>query len=155
MCPYKYPYGLYKYAQKILIVDLDDKYLLNWLQDTHKFEIMSYLTNLEYFVYDEFNSFLQHLITMFQFSRYSKITEQVVELKAKVFGMAHGKVLVCASTSLGVITDLFSFNSHTKSEWKAQLLFSIRSALKRDYFDKFISIHNYLDQVKELDSSDM
>ena len=155
ICPYKYPYGLYKYAQNILIVNLDDKYLLNWLQDTHKFEIMSYLTDLEYFVYDEFNSFLQYLITMFQFSRYSKITEQVVELKAKVFGMAHGKVLVCKSTSLGVITDLFSFNSHTKSEWKSQLFFSIRSALKRDYFDKFISIHSYLDQVKELDSFDI
>ena len=59
ICPYKYPYGLYKYTQNILIVDLDDKYLINWLQDTLKFEIMSYLTDLEYFVYDEFNSFLQ------------------------------------------------------------------------------------------------
>ena len=56
ICPYNYPYGLYKYAQNILIVDLDDKYLMNWLQDTHKFEIMSYLTDLEYFVYDEFSS---------------------------------------------------------------------------------------------------
>ena len=153
--PHKYPYGLYKYAQNILIVDLDDKFLLNWLQNVHRFEIMSYLTDLEYFIYDEFNSFLQYPITMFQFSRYSKLTDQVVELKAKVFGMAHGKVLVSASTSLGISTDLFRFNSHTKLEWKSQLFFSVRSALKRDYFDKFIAIHSYLDQAKYLDSIDI
>ena len=116
---------------------------------------MSYLTDLEYFIYDEFNSFLQYPITMFQFSRYSSLSDQVVELKAKVFGMAHGKVLINASTSLGIITDMFSFNSHTKSEWKSQLFFSVRSALKRDYFDKFIAIHSFLDQAKDLASIDI
>ena len=38
ICPYKYPYGLYKYAQNILILDLDDKILINWLKNYENLE---------------------------------------------------------------------------------------------------------------------
>ena len=99
--------------KNILIVDLDDKYLLNWLQDTHKFEIMSYLTVLEYFVYDEFNSFLQYPITLFQLSRYSKITEQVVELKYLVWLMAK---FLYACLPLLVLLLICSVLTHTQNQ---------------------------------------
>ena len=146
VCPHRYPYGLYKFAQNILIVDLDDEYLIDWLQDTHsvyKFQIFSYLTDLEYYIYDEFSSLIHYPITMFQFSRYTRVTDQVVELKAKIFGMAQGKVLVTASTSLAEISETFTFNSSTRAEWKAQLFFAVRTALKRDYFQQ-IHLHSQL-----------
>ena len=112
---------------------------------------MSFLSNLEYYLYEEFHIFLSYPITMFQFVRYTRTTENAIELKAKVFGMAHGRVLVSASTSLGDVNCHFKIDESTKNDWKSQLFFTVYSALKRDYFDKFIAIHSYFDQFKSID----
>ena len=77
ICPWKYPYELYKYTQNILIVDLDDKILVNCLKHSDILELMSCLTNLEYYIYDKFHTFLSFPITMFQFVRYSKMSESI------------------------------------------------------------------------------
>ena len=61
---------------------------------------MSFLSDLEYYLYEEFHTDLSYPITMFQFVRYTKTTENAIELKVKVFGMALGRVLISASTSL-------------------------------------------------------
>ena len=82
ICPYKDPYGLYKYAQNLLIVDLDDILLTDWLQESRNLELMSFLSDLEYFVYDEFHSFLSYPITIVHFVRYSQMSDFAVELKA-------------------------------------------------------------------------
>ena len=125
ICPFKHPYGLYKYAQNILILDLDDQVLINWLQNCENLEVTSFLSNLEYFLYNEFHTFLSYPITMFQFVRYSKTNENAIELKAKVFGMAHGKVLISATTSLGDINCHFKIDNSTKDSWKSQLFFAV------------------------------
>ena len=46
---------------------------------------MSFLTDLEYFVCDEFHSFLSFPITIFQFAMYGQMNDFAVELKE--FGM--------------------------------------------------------------------
>ena len=112
---------------------------------------MSFLSDLEYFLYEEFHTFLSYPITMFQFIRYNKFTENAIELKAKVFGMGHGKVLISAVTSLGDISPQFKIDQSTKETWKSQLFFAVHAALKRDYYDKFIAIESYLDQFKSID----
>ena len=139
----------------MLIVDLDDILLTDWLQESKNLELMSFLFDLEYFVYDEFHSFLSFPITIFHFVRYSQMSDFAVELKAKVFGMAHNKVLISASVSLGDINKLFKIDQNTKTEWKSQLFFVVHSAMKRDYFDKFIAIHSYLDNFKEFETFDL
>ena len=155
VCPYRYPYGLYKYAQNLLIVDLDDILLTDWLQESRNLELMPFLSDREYFVYDEFHSFLSYPITIFHFVRYSQMTDFTIELKAKVFGMAHNKVLISVSVSLGDINNLFKIYQNTKTEWKSQCFFAVHSAMKRDYFDKFLAIHSYLDNFKEFESFDL
>ena len=112
---------------------------------------MSFLSDLEYYVYDEFKTFLSYPLTMFQFVRYIKGVENVIELKTKVFGIAHGRVLISASTSLGDIYCHFNLDNSSKNRMKSQLFFAVCSALKRDYFDKFLAIHSYLDQFKYID----
>ena len=42
----------------MLIVYLDDILLTDWLQESRNLELMSFLSDLEYFVYDEFHSLL-------------------------------------------------------------------------------------------------
>ena len=69
--------------------------------------------------------------------------------------MAHNKVLISASVSLGDINKLFKIDQNTKTEWKSQLFFAVCSATKRDYFDEFLAIHSYLDNFKEFDTFDL
>ena len=148
LCPKNYPIGLYKFAQNILIVDLDDPVLLSWLQEQEisNLGLFSYLSDLEYLVYEEFHSFLHYPIVMFNFKRFARS----IDLKVKVFGMGHGVVPVTSTTTLTnvQITDIDS-DTDTKSNWKNQIFFSVRCALKRDYFDAFVSIHTFLDSMKE------
>ena len=155
ICPYKYPYSLYKYVQNMLIVDSDDILLTDWLQESRNLELISFLSDLEYFVHDEFHSFLSYPMTIFYFVRYSKMSDFAVELKAKVFGLAHNKVLISASVSLGDINKLFKIDQNTKTEWKSQLFFAVLSAMKIVYFDKFLTIHSYLDNFKEFETFDL
>ena len=88
---------------------------------------------------------------MFQFIRYTDFLENAIELKVKVFGMAHGKVLISAITSLGDISPQFKIDQSCKETWKSQLFFAVHAALKKDYYDKFIAIESYLDKFKSID----
>ena len=54
-------------------VDLDDIELLNWLQKDSNLGLFSYLSDLEYMVWNEFNTFLHYPIVIFNFVRYTKI----------------------------------------------------------------------------------
>ena len=67
ICPKNYPVGLYKHAQNILIADLVDPGLINWLQEDFNSSLFSYLSDLEYIVYHEFNTFLHYPIVYVQF----------------------------------------------------------------------------------------
>ena len=97
-------------------------------------KIMSFLLDLEYFLYDEFHTILSYPITMFQFVRYSKLTENAIELKAKVFGMGHGKVLISATTSLGEISPHFKIDNSTKYTWKSPAFLCCTSSLEKGLF---------------------
>ena len=148
ICPYKYPYGIFHNTQNILLADLEDPELLHWLQDESNLGLFSFLSDLEWYVCNEFNNFLKYPIVMFYFKRFSKsFTLSGIDVKAKVFGMGHGIVPVKATTTLGDI-QTFRNDPDTKDIWKKQLFFSIRCALKGDYFDKFLGIHDYLDTFK-------
>ena len=92
-------------------------------------------------VYEEFHSFLHFPIVMFQFKRFANS----IDLRVKVFGMAHGVMPVTAITTL---SNVHQFDIDSKTAWKNQIFFSIRSALKREYFDKFITVHTSLDSFK-------
>ena len=145
ICPHHYPYGLYRFAQNILVADLHDIYLLKWLQEDFNLGLFSYLSDLEYMVYEEFHSFLHFPIVMFHFKRFSKS----IDLRVKIFGMAHGVMPVTATTTLSNVhqSDIDS-DIDTKTTWRNQIFFSIRSALKREYFDKFITVYTSLDTFK-------
>ena len=148
ICPYRYPYGLYNSTQNILLADLEDPKLLHWLQNDSHLGLFSFLSDLEWYVYNEFNTFLKYPIVMFYFKRYSKSFTSGIDVKAKVFGMGHGIVPVKATTTLGEV-HTFKNDPDTKDIWNKQLFFSIRCALKSDYFEKFLAIHDYLDTFKE------
>ena len=143
-CPHNYPYGLYRFAQNILVVDQDDPILLNWLQENSTLGLLAYLSDLEYMVFNEFNTFLYYPIVMFNFRRFSKS----IDLKVKVFGMGHGVAPVTATVTLTNVhnADIDS-DSDIKDLWKSQIFFAVRCALKRDYFDAFLSIHSHLDSL--------
>ena len=145
ICPKNYPYGLYRFAQNILVADLDDPGLVQWLQKDTNLGLFSYLSHLQYLVYDEFHMFLHYPIVMFNFKRFSKS----IDLKVKVFGMGHGAVPVISTTTLANVqqTDIDS-DIDTRNTWRNQIFFSIRCALKCDYFDAFLSIHTHLDSLK-------
>ena len=145
ICPHHYPFGLYRFAQNILVADLHDIPLLKWLQEDFNLGLFSYLSDLEYMVYEEFHSFLHYPIVMFQFKRFSGS----IDLRVKTFGMAHGVMPVTCTTTLSNIhqSDIDS-DIDTKTTWRNQIFFSIRSALKREYFDKFITVHTHLDTFK-------
>ena len=63
--------------------------------------------------------------------------------------MGHGVMPVTATTTLANV-QLVDFDSDidTKTTWKNQIFFSIRCALKHEYFDKFITVHTFLDTFK-------
>ena len=147
ICPRNYPFGLYRFAQNILIVDLDDPILLNWLQEQEisNLGLYSYLSDLEYLIYDEFHKILHFPIVMFNFKRFSSSIDLIV----KVFGMGHGVVPVTSMTTLTnvQITDIDS-DLDTRNSWRKQIFLSVRCALKREYFDKFVTIHTLLDSFK-------
>ena len=142
ICPKNYPIGLYKFAQNILVVDQDDPSLLQWLQKDSTLGLLAYLSDLKYMIYNEFHTFLHYPIVMYKFKRFSKS----IDLKVKVFGMGHGIAPVSATVTLANVqnTDIDS-DIDTKNNWKNQIFFSVRCALKRDYFDAFVSIHTFLD----------
>ena len=147
ICPKNYPFGLFRYAQNILIVDLEDPILLNWLQEQEitNLGLFSYLSDLEYLVYEEFHSYLHHPIVMFHFRRYARSIDLII----KVFGMGHGVVPVTSTTTLtNVQTADIDSDIDTRNNWKNQIFFSVRCALKHDYFDAFVSIHTFLDSMK-------
>ena len=152
VCPKRYPFGLHRFVQNILIVDRDDLPLLELIQSIDNFGIMSYLSDLEYYVYDEFHTLLLYPITMFKFTRYSKRTDYAIELSVKVIGLANKKVPVTANILLGDVNGPFTFDECTRLEWKRQIFFLVCTAIARDYFDKFLTIHNYLDLKKEYDN---
>ena len=79
---------------------------------------------------------------MFNFKRFPKS----IDLRVKVFGMAHGVAPVTSTVTLSHVehTDIDN-DSDIKNLWKSKIFFSIRLALKKDYFDAFLSIHSYLD----------
>ena len=145
ICPHHYPYDLYRFAQNILVADLYDIYLLQWLQEDFNLGLFSYLLDLEYMVYEEFHPILHYPIVMFHFKRISKS----IDLRVKIFGMAHGVMPVTATTTLTNVhqSDIDS-DIDTKTTWRNQIFFSIRCALKREYFDKFITVHTFLDTFK-------
>ena len=147
ICPYRYPYGLYNSTQNILLADLEDPELLHCLQSESYLGLFSFLSDLEWYVYNEFNTFLKYPIVMFYFKRYTKSFTSGIDIRAKVFGMGHGIVPIEASTTLGEI-HTFKNDPDIKDTWMKQLFFSIRCALKNDYFDKFLTIHAYLDTFK-------
>ena len=149
ICTKNYPYGLYQFAQNILVADLEDPELLQWLQQDSNLGLFSYLSDLEYLVYEEFHMFLWYPIVMFHFKRYSKTVTSGIDLRVKVFGLGHGVVPVTAITTISNVqhTDIDS-DLDTRNTWRNQIFFSIRCALKRDYFDSFVSIHNFLDSFK-------
>ena len=129
------------------MADLDDMDLMTWLQkDTH-LPLLSFLLDLEYHVYDEFNKYIKYPIVVYHFQRYSKLSFSGVDLKVKVFGMAHGVAPMTACTSFGDVCN-FEFDQDTRTSWTKQLFFAIRCSLKKEYFDKFINIHDYLDSFK-------
>ena len=147
VCTKNYPYGLHFSAQNILVADLDDPDLLVWLQKDSNLPLFSYLSDLEYLVYDEFHMFLWYPIVMFHFKRYSKTTSSGIDLRVKVIGLGHGVVPVTATTTLANVQQTV-IDSDTRDTWRMQIFFAIRCALKRDYFDTFISIHSTLDSFK-------
>ena len=123
-------------------MDQDDPSLLQWLQQDSTLGILAYLSDLEYMVYDEFHSFLHYPIVMFNFKRFLKS----IDIQVKVFGMGHGVTPVTATVTLSHVQHVdIDNNPDIKDLWKSQIFFSIRCALKRDYFDAFLSIHSYLD----------
>ena len=63
--------------------------------------------------------------------------------------MGHGVVPVTAMTTLTnvQITDIDS-DLDTRNNWRKQIFFSVRCALKHEYFDKFVTIHTLLDSFK-------
>ena len=145
ICPHNYPIGLYKFAQNILVADLEDIDLLRWLQDDSNLGLFSYLSDLEYFVYEEFHTFLHNPIVMYKFRKFLNY----IDLRVKVFGMGHGVVPVTATVTLSNVLEFDSdIDSDIKHTWKSQIFFAIRCALKRDYFDSFVSIHSHLDSLK-------
>ena len=96
-------------------------------------------------VFDEFNMFLHYPIVIFNFKRFLKS----IDLRVKVFGMGHGVAPVTATVTLSHIQHVDIDNDKdTRDLWKDQIFFSVRCALKRDYFDSFMSIHSYLDSFK-------
>ena len=102
----------------MLIVGLDDILLTDWLQESTNLKLMSFLSDVEYFVYDEFHTFFSYPITIFHFVRYGQMTDFTVELKAKIFGMAHNKVFIAASVSIGDINKLFKIDQNMFSNKK-------------------------------------
>ena len=63
--------------------------------------------------------------------------------------MGHGVVPVTSTTTLtNVKTVDIDSDIDTRNNWKNQIFFSVRCALKRDYFDAFVSIHIFLDSMK-------
>ena len=86
---------------------------------------------------------------MFHFKRYSKNASSGIDLRVKVIGLGHGVVPVTATTTLANVqqTDIDS-DIDTRNTWRNQIFFSIRCALKHDYFDAFLSIHSFLDSFK-------
>ena len=149
VCPKSYPYGLYQFAQNIVIADLEDPELLHWLQEDCNLGLFSYLSDLEYLVYEEFHTFLWYPIVMFHFKRYSKNASSGIDQRVKVIGLGHGVVPVTATTTLANIQQTnIDYDTDTRNNWRNQIFFSIRCALKRDYFDAFLSIHSFLDSFK-------
>ena len=145
VCPKNYPYGLYRFAQNILVADLDDIELLNWLQKDSNLGLFSYLSDLEYLVWNEFNTFLHYPIVIFNFVRYTRS----IDLNVKIFGMGHGVAPVTAAVTLANVHQVnIDYDTDIKNLWKDQIFFSIRCAMKRDYFDTFVSIHTFLDSLK-------
>ena len=129
------------------MADLDDPDLLVWLQKDSNLPLFSYLSDLEYLVYDECHTFLWYPIVMFHFKRYSKTTSSDIDLRVKVIGLGHGVVPMTATTTLANVQQTV-IDSDTRDTWRSQIFFAIRCALKRDYFDTFISIHSTLDSFK-------
>ena len=95
ICPFRYPYGLYNSTQNILLADLEDPELLHCLQSESYLGLFSFLSDLEWFVYNEFNTFLKYPIVMFYFKRYTKSFTSGIDVRAKVFGMGHRIVPIC------------------------------------------------------------
>ena len=126
-----------------MIADIENPELLTWLQEDSNLALFSYLSDLEYHVYDEFHTFLHFPILMFQFKRFSS----TIDLKAKVFGLGHGVIPITAVTTLGNVQNI-TIDSTVRDTWRQQLFFSITCALKHDYFDKFLTIHSLLDSFK-------
>ena len=63
--------------------------------------------------------------------------------------MGHGVVPVTSTTTLtNVQTEDIDSDIDIRNNWKNQIFFSVRCALKRDYFDAFVSIHTFLDSMK-------
>ena len=146
ICPHHYPYGLHRFAQNILVADLYDMHLIQWLQEDFNLGLFSYLSDLEYMIYEEFNMFLHYPIVMFYFKRFSTS----IDLRVKIFGMGHGVMPVTATTTLANIHSVdFDSDIDTKTTMRNQIFFSIRCALKREYFDKFITVHTFLDSFKD------
>ena len=150
ICPKNYPYGLYHSAQYILVADLDDLELLQWLHNDSNLALFSFLSDLEYLVYDEFHTFLHFPIVMFHFKRYSKSYNAAIDLRVKVFGMGHGVMPITTTTTLVDISNI-SIDSEVTTTWRQQLFFSIRSVLKHDYFDKFLTVHTILESFRTTD----
>ena len=80
---------------------------------------------------------------MFNFRRFLK----TIDLKVKVFGMGHGVAPVTATVTLSHVQDMLTLTrtQTSKTSGKAKFSSAVRCALKRDYFDAFLSIHSYLD----------
>ena len=124
------------------MVDQDDPLMLQWLQQESTIGLLSYLSDLEYMVFSEFHDFLHFPIVMYNFKRFLKS----IDIRVKVFGMGHGVVPVTATGTLSHVQDIdIDRDIDTKNLWKSQIFFAVRCALKRDYFDHFLSIHSYLD----------
>ena len=120
--------------------------LIQWIQEDFNLGLFSYLSDLEYMVYEEFNTFLHYPIVMFYFKRFSKS----IDLRVKTFGMGHGVMPVTATTTLANIQSVdFDSDIDTKTTWRNQIFFSIRCALKHEYFDKFVTVHTFLDTFKD------
>ena len=147
ICPSKYPYGLYNSTQNILLADLEDPELLHWLQNDSHLGLFSFLSDLEWYIYNEFNNYLWYPIVIFYFKRFTNSFTSDIDLRVKVFGMGHGIVPVTATTTLSDV-QTFLQDQDLKDIWRKQVFFSIRCAMKSDYFDKFITIHDYLDTFK-------
>ena len=63
--------------------------------------------------------------------------------------MGHGVAPVTATVTLANIQQVdIDYDTDIKNLWRDQIFFSIRCAMKHDYFDAFVSIHNFLDSLK-------